>query len=45
MQEYCCAVPIEPIDGGDLYIGDRRVNDVPPAQRDIAMVHEPEPRL
>ena len=31
---------LEPIDGGDLFIGDRRVNDVPPAQRDIAMVFQ-----
>ena len=31
---------LEPIDGGDLYIGDKRVNDVPPAQRDIAMVFQ-----
>ncbi|MDH6593330.1 multiple sugar transport system ATP-binding protein [Variovorax sp. TBS-050B] len=31
---------LEPIDGGDLYIGDARVNDVPPAQRDIAMVFQ-----
>ncbi len=31
---------LEPIDGGNLYIGERRVNDVPPAQRDIAMVFQ-----
>ena len=31
---------LEPIDGGELYIGDKRVNDVPPAQRDIAMVFQ-----
>ncbi len=31
---------LEPIDGGELYIGDRLVNDVPPAQRDIAMVFQ-----
>ncbi|MCW8207079.1 sn-glycerol-3-phosphate ABC transporter ATP-binding protein UgpC [Verminephrobacter aporrectodeae subsp. tuberculatae] len=31
---------LEPVDGGDLFIGDRRVNDVPPAQRDIAMVFQ-----
>ena len=31
---------LEPIDSGDLYIGDRRVNDVAPAQRDIAMVFQ-----
>src|SRR2546423_12450749 len=28
---------LEEITGGDLYIGDRRVNDVPPKDRDIAM--------
>ncbi|WP_326534765.1 ABC transporter ATP-binding protein [Pseudorhodoferax sp.] len=31
---------LEPIDGGELFIGDRRVNDVPPAKRDIAMVFQ-----
>ncbi|NDV88995.1 sn-glycerol-3-phosphate ABC transporter ATP-binding protein UgpC [Aurantimonas aggregata] len=31
---------LEPIDGGELYIGDRKVNDVPAAQRDIAMVFQ-----
>ncbi len=31
---------LEPIDGGDLYIGDTRVNDVTPSQRDIAMVFQ-----
>jgi multiple sugar transport system ATP-binding protein len=31
---------LEPIDGGDLFIGDTRVNDMPPAQRDIAMVFQ-----
>ena len=31
---------LEPVDGGDLYIGDTRVNDMPPAQRDIAMVFQ-----
>jgi multiple sugar transport system ATP-binding protein len=31
---------LEPIDGGDLYIGETRVNDVAPAQRDIAMVFQ-----
>jgi len=31
---------LEPIDGGDLYIGDARVNDVTPSQRDIAMVFQ-----
>src|SRR6516225_9217417 len=29
---------LEEITGGDLYIGDRRVNDVAPKDRDIAMV-------
>lgn len=31
---------LEAIDGGDLLIGDRRVNDVPAAKRDIAMVFQ-----
>jgi multiple sugar transport system ATP-binding protein len=31
---------LEPITGGDLYIGDKRVNGVPAAQRDIAMVFQ-----
>ncbi len=31
---------LEPIDAGELYIGDRCVNHVPPAQRDIAMVFQ-----
>ena len=31
---------LEPIDEGDLYIGDTRVNDVAPARRDIAMVFQ-----
>ncbi|MEJ8824546.1 sn-glycerol-3-phosphate ABC transporter ATP-binding protein UgpC [Variovorax humicola] len=31
---------LEPIDGGDLFIGENRVNDVAPAQRDIAMVFQ-----
>ncbi len=31
---------LEPIDSGELYIGDHRVNDVPPARRDIAMVFQ-----
>jgi len=31
---------LEPIDAGDLFIGDIRVNDIPPAQRDIAMVFQ-----
>jgi multiple sugar transport system ATP-binding protein len=31
---------LEEITEGDLYIGDRRVNDVPPKDRDIAMVFQ-----
>ncbi len=31
---------LEPITSGDLFIGDRRVNGVPAAQRDIAMVFQ-----
>lgn len=31
---------LEPISGGDLMIGDRRVNGLPAAQRDIAMVFQ-----
>jgi len=31
---------LEPIDGGDLFIGDTRVNDIAPARRDIAMVFQ-----
>jgi multiple sugar transport system ATP-binding protein len=31
---------LEDITEGDLYIGDRRVNDVPPKDRDIAMVFQ-----
>lgn len=31
---------LESISEGDLYIGDRRVNDVPPKDRDIAMVFQ-----
>jgi multiple sugar transport system ATP-binding protein len=31
---------LEPISAGDLFIGDRRVNGVPAAQRDIAMVFQ-----
>jgi len=31
---------LEPIDAGELYIGDSCVNEVPPAQRDIAMVFQ-----
>ena len=31
---------LEEISGGDLFIGDKRVNDVPPKDRDIAMVFQ-----
>jgi multiple sugar transport system ATP-binding protein len=31
---------LEEISQGDIYIGDRRVNDVPPKDRDIAMVFQ-----
>ena len=31
---------LEEISGGELYIGDRLVNDVPPKDRDIAMVFQ-----
>lgn len=31
---------LENISGGDLYIGDKRVNDIPPKDRDIAMVFQ-----
>lgn len=31
---------LEEISSGDLYIGDRRVNDVPPKDRDISMVFQ-----
>ncbi len=31
---------LEPIDAGDLFIGDTRVNDVTPSKRDIAMVFQ-----
>jgi len=31
---------LEDVTSGDLYIGDRRVNDVPPKDRDIAMVFQ-----
>jgi multiple sugar transport system ATP-binding protein len=31
---------IETITGGEIYIGDRLVNDLPPSQRDIAMAFE-----
>lgn len=31
---------LEEISGGDMYIGDKRVNDIPPKDRDIAMVFQ-----
>src|SRR5690606_33919525 len=31
---------LEAINAGDLFIGDQRVNDIPPAKRDIAMVFQ-----
>ncbi len=31
---------LETLSGGDIFIGDRRVNDVPPRDRDIAMVFQ-----
>jgi multiple sugar transport system ATP-binding protein len=31
---------LESISGGDLYIGERRVNDLPPKERDVAMVFQ-----
>ena len=31
---------LEPIDSGELYIGETRVNDMSPSQRDIAMVFQ-----
>ncbi|ARP87546.1 ABC transporter ATP-binding protein [Bordetella genomosp. 9] len=31
---------LETVDDGDIYIGERRVNDVTPAQRDISMVFQ-----
>ena len=31
---------LEEISGGELWIGDRMVNDVPPKERDIAMVFQ-----
>ena len=32
---------LEPINSGTIAIGDRIVNNLPPAQRDIAMVFQP----
>src|SRR5258708_9184450 len=34
---------LEPITSGELFIGDKRVNGVPAAQRDIAMVFQDYP--
>ncbi len=31
---------LEPVDGGEINIGGRRVNDLPPAKREIAMVFQ-----
>jgi multiple sugar transport system ATP-binding protein len=31
---------LEEVTGGDIYIGDRRINDLPPKDRDIAMVFQ-----
>jgi multiple sugar transport system ATP-binding protein len=35
-----CIAGLEAVSGGELTIGDRRVNDVPPQDRDIAMVFQ-----
>ncbi len=35
-----CLAGLEPPTTGDLFIGERRVNDVPPAERDVAMVFQ-----
>jgi multiple sugar transport system ATP-binding protein len=35
-----CLAGLEEITGGNIYIGDRIVNDVPPKDRDIAMVFQ-----
>jgi ABC-type sugar transport system ATPase subunit len=35
-----CLAGLEPLTSGDLLIGGRRVNDLPPAQRDVAMVFQ-----
>ena len=35
-----CIAGLETLSGGDLYIGDRRVNDVAPRDRDVAMVFQ-----
>src|SRR5204862_5032457 len=35
-----CLAGLEEITDGNIYIGDRRVNDVPPKDRDIAMVFQ-----
>ncbi|NJL36413.1 MAG: ABC transporter ATP-binding protein [Leptolyngbyaceae cyanobacterium SM1_4_3] len=31
---------LEPVTGGNIWVGDRQVNDLPPKQRDIAMVFQ-----
>ena len=35
-----CSPALLPIDAGSVFIGDRRVNDLPPDRRDIAMVFQ-----
>jgi multiple sugar transport system ATP-binding protein len=35
-----CLAGLEPPTSGELLIGDRRVNDLPPAERDVAMVFQ-----
>ena len=35
-----CVAGLEDISAGDLYIGEQRVNDLPPAQRGVAMVFQ-----
>jgi ABC-type sugar transport system ATPase subunit len=35
-----CLAGLEPVTSGDLLIGDRLVNDLPPAERDVAMVFQ-----
>ena len=35
-----CIAGLEQLSGGSLHIGDRRVNDVPPRDRDVAMVFQ-----
>ena len=35
-----CIAGLEEVSGGELWIGDRRVNEVPPRDRDVAMVFQ-----